>query len=123
MITLRVWRGEDGDVVRYKLQGHSDAGESGTDVVCAAVSVLAIATANGLDAVAGATIRVEERTGYLDCIIEDQSSDGIRRATQAILETMVLGMRSIQDEHPDDLRVIEVKGIMHGHNREAGRCN
>jgi uncharacterized protein YsxB (DUF464 family) len=116
MITLRVWRDAGGNVVRYRLNGHSPSGEAGNNVVCAAVSALAIATANGLEAVVGATVTAKSGPGCLDCEVvwptradagADASSEGIRLRAQAVLDTMLLGMQSISQEHPHDLKVID----------------
>ena len=110
MITLRVWRDVDGNVVRYGLDGHSPSGERGSNIGCDAESALAIAAANGIEAVAGARAASTSRSGHLSCDIAWPASpdaEVVRLKAQAILETMVLGMRSIADEHPHDLRVIE----------------
>lgn len=128
MITLRVWRDAGGNVVRYMLNGHSPSGEAGNNVVCAAVSALAIATANGLEAVAGAAVKASSSPGHLDCEVlwppgadadaggndgGAVSSEGVRLKAQAVLGTMLLGMQSISQEHPRDLRVID--------ERDAGK--
>lgn len=135
MITLRVWRDADGNVVRYMLNGHSPSGEAGNNVVCAAVSALAITTANGLEAVAGAAVKASSSAGHLDCEVlwplgadanaggsgavrsgdhgGAVSSEGVRLKAQAVLGTMLLGMESISREHPRDLRVID--------ERDAGK--
>ena len=42
-----------GRIVSFELTGHAEAGPYGSDVVCAAVSALAISTVNGIDALAG----------------------------------------------------------------------
>lgn len=44
----------------FELTGHADAGEYGNDIVCAAVSVLAISTVNGLQQLAKADLLVKQ---------------------------------------------------------------
>lgn len=57
-----------GRIVSFELTGHAEAGPYGSDVVCAAVSALAISTVNGIDALAGfePIVEVEDvEGGYL----------------------------------------------------------
>ncbi len=42
-----------GRIVSFELTGHAEAESLWRDVVCAAVSALAISTVNGIDALAG----------------------------------------------------------------------
>lgn len=110
MITLRVWRDADGNVVRYRLNGHSPSGEAGNNLVCAAVSALAIAATNGLEAAAGASANAHSSPGHLDCEVcwpTEPEGESIRLKAQAVVDTMLLGMQSISREHPRDLRVID----------------
>ena len=53
MIKAIFHRDEHGDIVSFELTGHADAGKTGQDIVCAAVSAVSIGAVNGVEALAG----------------------------------------------------------------------
>jgi uncharacterized protein YsxB (DUF464 family) len=81
--------------VRFTVRGHSGWAEYGRDIVCSAVSALTIAAANGLVQQAGVSRAVRQRHGELDCMILGSPSDAEWNRADAILETMLAGIRSI----------------------------
>ncbi|MEA4883081.1 MAG: ribosomal-processing cysteine protease Prp [Clostridia bacterium] len=106
MVSLSVVRA-GGHVVRFTVRGHAGAAEYGSDIVCAGVSALAIAAANGLAKHAGARVAVRSarRGGTLECVILECRSGDVRTRADAILETMISGITAIAHEYPDHVRV------------------
>ena len=49
MIKAIFHRDEHGDIVSFSLTGHADAGKTGKDIVCAAVSAVSIGAVNGIE--------------------------------------------------------------------------
>nr|WP_054639424.1 ribosomal-processing cysteine protease Prp [Lactococcus fujiensis] len=58
-------RSKRGKIVSYEISGHAESGEYGHDVVCAAVSVLTITTANNLFDMAHIKPVTQMEDGYL----------------------------------------------------------
>ncbi|HOK71430.1 MAG: ribosomal-processing cysteine protease Prp [Bacillota bacterium] len=109
MVKLHVRRVE-GHVVRFALHGHAECGEYGYDLVCAATSALTIAAANGLFEHAGVSRAVRYRSGYLDCVILNCPSAEVRMRADAVLETMISGIRAIALEYPESVSVVDIGG-------------
>lgn len=94
---------DDQRVISFKLTGHADAGPYGQDIVCAAVSVLAISTVNGLERVVHThpeIIQDQNNGGYLKVKNIDLGHDA-----QIIMQTFFNGMLDIQDNYSDHIEV------------------
>ncbi|MDN6640320.1 MAG: ribosomal-processing cysteine protease Prp [Tetragenococcus sp.] len=97
-------RDESGRIRSYQVTGHADAGEYGYDIVCAAVSVLATSTVNGIDSLAGIQPVVkadEENGGYLYVEVPSTNTQEQSNIIQILLENLLLGMQSIQEQYSD----------------------
>lgn len=88
-----------GHIVRVKAEGHTGYAESGYDIVCAAVSALTEAAANGLREVAGIRVKDTTRDGYKEFSIGEYN-----QSTDAILETMALALKDIANQYPRYLK-------------------
>ncbi|USS87564.1 ribosomal-processing cysteine protease Prp [Fructilactobacillus hinvesii] len=89
-------------ITGFELSGHADSGEYGHDIVCAAVSALAISTVNGLEQVAGVTPEVtqnETEGGYLAIALKEADWDD--PAGQTLLQSFKNGMHAITDQYSD----------------------
>lgn len=122
MTTVTVWRW-GGHMVRFTVRGHSGWAEYGQDIVCSALSALTTAGANGLAQQAGVSRAVRQRYGELDCMILGSPSDSEWDRADAILETMLAGIRSIAREYPGTILVIEKNRPERGRDLQAGRCS
>ncbi len=122
MTTVTIWR-RGGHVVRFTVRGHSGWAEHGQDIVCSALSALAIAAANGLRRQAGVSRVVRQRPGELDCMILGFPCDLEWNRADAILETMIAGIRSIAHEYPGTILIVEKNGPGRDRGLQAGRCN
>lgn len=93
-------RGED--VYRVEISGHAGYAPAGVDIVCAAVSALALA----LHSYLAAHPEV--------CICAGRQSGGYARFTfrrtrrsQAVYEMAVMGLSAIAAEYPDHVRIVQ----------------
>ena len=77
--------------------GHADYSEAGSDIVCAAVSVLAYTCVNALETVAGLKPQVRESSGRMVLALPD----GGGHDAQVILKTLCQGLRDLKDAYPD----------------------
>lgn len=95
-------RNDSGRIISFELTGHAQSGEYGKDLVCAAVSALAISCVNGIDALAGVKPIVdanEEEGGYLYIELPEDSTQEQTNITQILLENLLLGLQAVQAEY------------------------
>ena len=107
MVRVEVYRGPGGAIEGFRARGHAGFDVSGRDIVCAAASAVVQTAVLGLDRYVGPGLGVEREPGRLDCRLpEGGAADP---AVQGILETMVLGLKAIERQYPDHLRVRVVR--------------
>lgn len=101
MTTIRV-SSEGGKITGFSCKGHSGYAEEGSDIVCAAVSILTQTAVNALETVAGVKPVIKVRDGLLEARLpETENHDA-----QVILQSMVQGLRDISDGYADYVRLI-----------------
>lgn len=103
-------RNQAGLISEFTLTGHAEAGPYGSDIVCSAVSALAISTVNSLDALAGVTPNIETNDaegGYLHVALkeDDSMTQEQMNISQILLEHLLLGLQSIETEYLDFIEV------------------
>jgi uncharacterized protein YsxB (DUF464 family) len=106
VITLKVRR-KNGHIIRFELWGHAGYAEAGQDIVCAGVSALVIAAANGLITHAGVSRIVRQGNGRFTCLVRDIPSERARDMADAVLGTMVSGVAAIAARHPENVVLID----------------
>lgn len=102
MIHVEIYRSGD-KVLGFESKGHAGAGEYGYDVVCSAVSVLTINTANAIESLTKAHITEDQdpEGGYLKVML----SDGKDRDAQVLMKALELGMTQMAENYPEYIRV------------------
>jgi len=102
-------RNEAGRIISFELTGHAEAGPYGSDIVCAAVSALAISTVNGIEALAGFEPIVEEADetegGYLYAEVLLKITQEQSNIAQILLENLLLALQAIEAENLDYLKI------------------
>ncbi len=93
----------DGQLTGFECVGHAGFAEAGSDIVCAAVSILTTTCANALETVAGAAPRVQASSGRM--ILSLPANAG--RDAQVILKSMRQGLRDLAEEYPRYFQLIE----------------
>jgi len=99
----------EGDrLVGFECQGHSGYAESGSDIVCAAVSALLIGTSNAVEGLVGVKPHVIQRdhAGYLKVTIPGPLTPDQARDCQLLIEAARLNIEDISKQYPDNVRVI-----------------
>lgn len=107
MITVTINR-PDNEITGFVVDGHAKFKPHGEDIVCAAVSVLTQTALLGLGQyIVGIDYKIET-TGHLECNLPELDGvDSIR--AEAILETMVLGLKNIEKNYPGYIEVNDDK--------------
>ncbi|WP_390404768.1 ribosomal-processing cysteine protease Prp [Lacticaseibacillus jixiensis] len=108
MIKARFLRDERGNLQQFSMTGHADSGEYGKDIVCAAVSAVAIGAVNGIEALAGfePTVEADEvNGGHLIVTIEQDLTGEQMHISQILLENLLLTMQSIAESYGDYVQI------------------
>lgn len=112
MIHITFKKNDTNQWIAYEISGHAEFANPGEDIVCAAVSALAITTCNSIEQIANyqPIVDVEEELGgflYVETLSE--LTDTQQNITQILLENLYLGLQSVVDEYPDFVRMTVLK--------------
>ncbi|MFD1672790.1 ribosomal-processing cysteine protease Prp [Agrilactobacillus yilanensis] len=104
MISAHFFRNSDGNIERFRITGHADAGEYGQDIVCAAVSATAIGTTNSLENLAGIEPIItadEQNGGLLEVAVPLKIDKDKMLICQILLENLLGTLQSIETKYKD----------------------
>ncbi|MCL2352216.1 MAG: ribosomal-processing cysteine protease Prp [Firmicutes bacterium] len=113
MISVRLFYNKNGAVYGFEAEGH------GLDIVCSAVSALTFNTVNSVEAFAGEELSCdcpENGGGWLRFSMPRLRDGGENRDAELLTASLALGLRSLAEEYPKEIRIKEIK------TREAKRC-
>lgn len=91
----------DETIISFELSGHSGAGESGTDIVCSAVSSAVYMAANTIIEILKLNPETVVRDGYLK--LEMNSDDA--RKSKVITDGLYLHLSELQGQYPNNLKL------------------
>jgi len=97
MLKVTVYRDSDDRIRGFQISGHSGYSESGSDIVCAAVSALAENTVNSIETFTEDPVEIEavnEEEGFLHFRLETVSEE-----SGLLLNSLVLGLQNIADSY------------------------
>ncbi len=99
MISVSIYKNAENLITGFRLSGHADYSEYGSDVVCSAVSALVINTINSIENFTSDQFRLEqdEKKGIMDFHVMDPMSSN----TNLLLSSLALGLQGINDEYSD----------------------
>ncbi|HWI54486.1 MAG TPA: ribosomal-processing cysteine protease Prp [Desulfobacteria bacterium] len=106
MIIVNINR-EDSKIKGFSVKGHAGYRPPGEDIVCAAVSMLAQTTLLGLNRYAGEGLSYDivDNPVLLKCSLTGGLSELQEVQCQAILETMVEGLKNLQKNYSGYVKV------------------
>ncbi|MFQ5794476.1 MAG: ribosomal-processing cysteine protease Prp [Candidatus Bipolaricaulia bacterium] len=113
MVEIKISRDEKRKIREFESSGHANYAEVGQDIVCAGVSSLLQTAVLGLEVYLRTEPKVKQKEGWLRCRV-DRDEIYMDREIDAILETMLLGLKAIQEQHPDHLKLEEVTSDVAG---------
>lgn len=90
-----------GEIIGYRIKGHSDMAESGNDILCAFVSSAGIMAANTISEVIKAKADIYDSDGEIYVMIK--RDDAV--LCKDILEGLKLHLISTEEQYPDNLIV------------------
>ncbi len=102
MTTVTLFTDDEGFERGFEVKGHSGFKAKGSDVVCAAVSVLTINTVNSIDEFTRDDPRVvtDDDEALISCIFDEKPSDDAR----LLLKSFALGIGEIARSHGKNVR-------------------
>ncbi|PTM58280.1 ribosomal-processing cysteine protease Prp [Desmospora activa] len=109
MIQIRVKRDREGRLDQVSIRGHAQAGPYGQDLVCAAVSGIAIGQVNAIESLLGSRVYriADEEEGYLDCFVPSGLEREQTEKVRLLLEAMTEALRQVAKEHPSHVTFLE----------------
>ena len=107
MTTVQVRRDEKG-VCGLRVSGHAGYAASGSDIVCAAASVLITTCANALQSVADISpvLEVKEKPAVIAVDLPDGLSPAQDHDARIILHTILQGFQDVAAQYPRYLQII-----------------
>ena len=105
---IRVSFDRQGDrITGFEAEGHSGYADSGSDIVCAAVSALLVNCANAIEEVARVSpaVRENEEAGFLSLRLPDAQDEAAEHDAQVILASTEIGINGIAQQYPGFVRV------------------
>ncbi len=105
MIKASFIRDERGRIRQFQIRGHAAYAEEGQDIVCSAVSALAVNAVNSIEALTEARLRYTEADGLVTCTVEDADNE----KAQLLLQSLALGLIAIRDRYGE--KYITIRGL------------
>ena len=96
-------------IVGFDAKGHSGYAESGSDIVCAAITSairLVDATVNDVLGLA-ASVKIRERETKIEFRLPGGLSASAESTCQALLTGLMVYFAQLHDEYPDNIEVLE----------------
>jgi uncharacterized protein len=111
MIHVEINRQSDNRITSFSYSGHAHYAPSGEDIVCAAISAVAIGTINAVHALLDVELSVEtdQPAGLLSCKVPDIKDREIDEKVQLLLESMVVSVQSIAEQYTEYV-TLNIKG-------------
>lgn len=106
MINVEILKNVDGFVRKFIVNGHSDYAVYGSDIVCSAVSALTQTAVMGLQDIAGISVNYSIEEGFLNCEIPIIHERDKLLKTNAILDTMILGLTNIEKNYSSYIYIV-----------------
>ena len=100
---------EDARIIGFDVQGHSGWGESGEDIVCAAITSavrLVEATVNDVMGLCAA-VKVREADASISLRLPGGLANTAGSTCQNLLTGLMVYLAQLHDEYPDNIEVME----------------
>ena len=100
MITARLFQNSDKQYWGFKIEGHAGYAAEGEDIICAAVSVLALNAVNSIEVLTDVKPVCSMEEGFLSCEVSVlRESKNIYPDVTLLLDSLALGLRSIAETY------------------------
>ncbi|UCB46962.1 MAG: ribosomal-processing cysteine protease Prp [Spirochaetota bacterium] len=104
MIKILINR-EKKNITHIRVSGHG-GGKRGEDIVCAGVAAITQTALSGLLHYGKDQVIWKNKDGLLEFTIVDLDDPQRKTIFNAVLTTMVLGLKGIEQEHPGKVKIV-----------------
>ena len=102
MISAVLYR-EGNNLTGCRIEGHSGWGESGSDIVCAAVSILGCTCVNALESVCGIVPAVTENDDGILAFELPEMTEAENEKAQILMGALRQGLEDLTAEYPQNI--------------------
>ena len=95
-------------ITGFSVSGHSGYAESGSDIVCAAISAVVTMAEATINEVCGAKAKVRVKDEQARITLTLPASCDEEETVQAVLAGMMVTLCGLRDDYPDYIEVLEV---------------
>lgn len=99
MINIKVSK-QDDFITRVTIKGHAGYDELGKDIVCASVSSISITTVNACTRLENEKIQYEEKDGFLDIKVKENS-----RVINILMNNMIDLFKNLEEDYPNYIKI------------------
>ena len=101
---------EDARIIGFDVQGHSGWGESGEDIVCAAITSAVRLAECAVNDVLGleAAVKVRQKDAYLSLKLPAKLGQTAESTCQTLMTALMVHFAQLHEEYPDHIIVLEV---------------
>ncbi len=92
-------------VKSFRVEGHTGYADHGQDIICAGISAITQTALLGLLQYLEKKPVYEREGGLLTCTLEPELSDDDALKAQTILGTMEIGLKEIESQYQDFIRI------------------
>ncbi|HHW70773.1 MAG TPA: ribosomal-processing cysteine protease Prp [Clostridiales bacterium] len=110
MINIFIIRNDSGKIKGFEVSGHAGYAQKGEDIVCAAVSAIIQTAVMGIYDVISVEAIYTQRDGYAKFALPNRLSPNQERNAHIILETMFVGLKSIENQYGSFVSIEESGG-------------
>ncbi len=107
MLKVNIYRDKRNRICSFKAFGHCGFDEWGKDIVCAATSALLQIAILSINEYCKIKPDIEISAGKLACLLPTVKDPLTRRDIKTILETMLIGLKKIQEQFPGNIKITE----------------
>ena len=102
MIEVRIFLSEN-RVKGLEVSGHSGLSEPGTDILCAAVSVLTENLGEAVTTLLKKKPEIKKSKGFYGLYLNDNDTD---TSTELLFLSAILGLRNLSEQYPERLLLL-----------------
>ncbi len=106
MVTATVIKNSSG-YVSFECSGHAGFMRKGRDIVCSAISMLTINTANSIMTLTDSNIDVNENDGFLSWKFTDKPDE----KASLLMDSLLIGLRSVEEEYKGKYLTLRVEEV------------
>jgi len=105
-MTSVIFKKKNEKLIAFKIEGHAGFDDFNKDIVCSAISAISQTTLIGILEVLKIHAEYNVEDGFLSVSIEKESMDDIEKC-QVLLQTMLLGLKSMEISYENFVNVKE----------------